>query len=158
MSFGWLMHFFMSYKTICIHVVSNSDSRHWLTQHITFHDPCCFHSASRVATMCVRSKYYAIVLLEMTVSISMTCVSRSGEASTLPHSVIERNVVTHFLPPSVSSHIFTTCMYCWMESRHSLVLEVWYQSIEKCVHQLHQEYGHNHTIHSSVCFLTWLVI
>lgn len=68
-----------------------SDSWHWLTQHITSHDLSCLFlvfffallcSASWVATMCVRSKYDAIVFLKMTASISMTCVCRSDEAST----------------------------------------------------------------------------
>ncbi len=65
--------FFMSYKTIYIHIVLNSDSRHWLTEHITSHDPCCVCSDSWVATMCVRSKYYAIVLLDDSVYIDDMC-------------------------------------------------------------------------------------
>lgn len=88
--FWVLFYVLQNHPYSCRLLFLNSDSQRRLTQHITSHDPARFCSAS----MCVQSKYWAIVLLEMTVSISMTCVSGSWEASTLPHSIIEKNVLT----------------------------------------------------------------
>ena len=81
-----------------------------LNQHMTSHCPGLLW----VATACVRSKCYGLVLLPMTVSISMTCVSGFGKASTLPHGIIEKNVLSQW-----SGHIYSfpatisiiTCTY-----------------------------------------------
>lgn len=113
------------------HPYSSVVLEHWfppLTQHVTSHDlGCllCLMSGNNVCPIQILCHCFA---RDDSVYINNMCSQiRSGEASILPHSIIEKkcadSVKWSHWKPSISCHhhyqccVFITCMYCWMECR-----------------------------------------